>query len=79
MTSSSVLYVDPNAWYQDRLLSFRPKHFVLVATQPTSESLQWIVHKLSGRYCLEHTSLFDSVELSFEDPKEAIFYELTWS
>lgn len=79
MTSSSVLHVDPLVWHQTRHLSFRPKHFVLVATEPTSESLKWVVHKLSGRYCLEHTSLFDSLELSFEDPKEAIFYELTWS
>jgi hypothetical protein len=43
----------------------------------TSESKTWISEKLHGRYCLQPQR--SSLQYpSFEDPKEALFYELTW-
>jgi hypothetical protein len=77
------------AWFGQRELDYCPKHFVKANTPLTQERRLWILEKLQGRfYCQQiknidlRTLLDDIVEMSvpyFEDPQEAILYELTWS
>ncbi len=76
-------------WFGQRQLDFCPKHFVKTNTPLTDERRMWIFEKLQGRfYCqqvdrLDLRMLLDDItELSvpfFEDPQEAILYELMWS
>lgn len=68
-------------WFTDREMTFTPDHFVRTTTPVTTESKEWILEKLIGRFSLEGSSIgFLSPGLmpAFEDPKEAVFYELTW-
>ena len=72
-------------WYTERQMSFCPKHFISVKIPLTDEKKFWIIDKLSGRYFIgEITSTaflfadFDEYP-SFEDPQEAILFQLTWS
>ena len=72
-------------WFTERELKYIPSHFVLVNSGVTTESRQWVLEKLQGRFATSAT-LFDAysntvpkVRIAFEDPKEAVFYELTWS
>ena len=82
--------INPLTWFSERKLAFRPKHFVVVKTPITTESELWIYNNLTGRFCLEELSLNHSGNLiddffgfdkypAFEDPKEAMLFELTWS
>lgn len=79
-------YIDPIVWYGERQLGFTPKHFVKTRTPITSDSEQWILNVLKGRFSLymQDEMPFDSyLETSgkypaFEDPAEAVLYELTW-
>lgn len=71
-------------WFQRRELDFCPKHFVTTKTPITPESKIWIEEKLTGRYSyilFEHQLGldFDQAYPAFEDSKEAVLYELTWS
>lgn len=72
-------------WYADRELDFCPKHFTKTNTILTDESKLWIYEKCVGRFYVHQmtnqTNLFfygDSVPY-FEDPQEAVMYELVWS
>lgn len=67
-----------------------PKHFILAKTRLTEKSLFWIEEKLIGRYSLvsvdPHDTDYTTNDWSaydywpaFEDPSEAVLYELTWS
>ena len=64
-----------------------PRHFIVTKTPITQESKQWILESLTGRFCIvssleveDKMLLGFPVEIpAFEDPKEAIFYELKWS
>lgn len=82
--------IDPIIWFTEReVLTHTPKHFVRSATPITDESKSWILNNLKGRFCVTHidddsnfagfviTTLYGYP--AFEDPKEAIFYELKWS
>jgi hypothetical protein len=79
--------IDPTSWFSERELRYTPKHFVVSKTPLTNESKIWILTKLKGRFSVTYVD--DSVDdflvfysmgnPAFEDPKEAIFYELTWS
>lgn len=80
--------LDIIAWHTNRLLDYKPTHFVLAKTPVTSESINWIYAKLRGRFCyVGENNLNDEDPWSFlgeqypafEDPQEAVFYELTWS
>lgn len=71
-------------WFDARKVEYSPKHFVRTRTPLTDESEVWIEEKLSGRYSfyndLEDDEFFHQETYpAFEDPKEAILYELTWS
>jgi hypothetical protein len=69
--------INLNTWFIDRELIFCPNHFTDTKVALTSESKTWISEKLHGRYCLQPQR--SSLQYpSFEDPKEALFYELTW-
>ena len=64
-----------------------PRHFIVTKTPITQESKQWILESLTGRFCIVSSLEIEDkmllgfpVEIpAFEDPKEAIFYELKWS
>ena len=65
-------------WFMDRDINPCPDHFVKSKTELTDESKIWIYEKLSGRFSIGGSVLFTSQCPAFEDPKEAMMYELTW-
>lgn len=77
--------VDPAIWFAERQLFYPPVHFVTATTPLTTESKQWVLNNLRGRFSV--TEIYDFFLLtndslgiiSFEDPKEATLYELKWS
>ena len=79
--------IDPLTWFSERELQHTPKHFIISNTPLTVVSKIWILDKLKGRFSIAYTEdgddsfiVFHSMgNPAFEDPKEAIFYELTWS
>lgn len=74
--------IDIVAWHTERCMSFKPIHFILASTPITTDSQLWIYNKLKGRFCLVSSKNDDwnlSFVPAFEDPQEAILYELTWS
>ncbi len=64
-------------WFTERELDFIPDHFVKTSTPINNESMSWILEKLRGRFAVS-TQSFMEICPAFEDPKEAVFYELTW-
>jgi len=81
-----VIY--PLTWFSERELSYKPKHFVETKTAITNESKLWIYNNLQGRFCIVKHSLSQDNSMlvleyfgypAFEDPKEAMLYELTWA
>ena len=68
-------------WFGQRELDHCPKHFIKTNTPLTDESHLWILQKLHGRYHIVNNNLdlFSDPYPCFEDPQEAILYELTWS
>jgi len=66
-------------WFLEREVICVPSHFVKVKTPVTPESDEWIREKLIGRYGFVSNDMFGRRFPAFEDPKEALFYELTWS
>lgn len=79
--------IDPTSWFTERELKYTPKHFIVSKTPLTNEGKIWILNKLKGRFSITFTEdatddflVFNTMgNPAFEDPKEAIFYELTWS
>jgi hypothetical protein len=76
--------IDPYIWFGKRQVNFHPKHFVLSDTLLTLDSKQWVLDNINGRFCIVHTSQIFLVEynlgnIAFENPKDAMFYELKWS
>lgn len=81
--------INPIDWYSDRKLTYTPKHFSISTTPLTTESELWIRSTLMGRYSVttgttsnddDTAFLFDFNSYpAFEDPKEAMIYELKWS
>jgi len=76
--------VNPLVWFAERELSYPPLHFVTVTTPVTIESKHWVLDHLSGRFSItpNTTDVFNLESIgiiSFEDPKEAMLFELKWS
>jgi hypothetical protein len=81
--------IDPVTWFTERELKHTPKHFIISKTPLTVDGKIWILNKLKGRFSItfaEDANAMDDFLVfhsmgnpAFEDPKEAIFYELTWS
>ena len=76
---------NPQLWFGARELKFVPPHFIKCSTTVTDESLRWVKNKLSGRFSLSdklnsENFIFDNtITIAFEDPGEAVMYELRWS
>ena len=71
--------INLSTWFIDRELDFVPEHFVPCKAPVTEDSKRWILEKLTGRFSFfGATGIFGSFKPAFEDPKEALFYELTW-
>jgi hypothetical protein len=80
------MIVNPLAYYGNRQISFVPPHFIKSNTPISRESMFWVKTKLTGRFAVHSLStdnesiLFDlRTYVFFEDPKEAVLYELRWS
>jgi hypothetical protein len=76
--------VNPLIWFAERELPYPPVHFVVASTPATIESKQWVLDHLSGRFSITTNSAdifnLESIgSISFEDPKEAMIFELKWS
>jgi len=79
--------LDPITWYSERELSYTPKHFIVTKHEYTEESKQWVLDKLTGRFSIHPytedddsmLTLYTSGHIAFEDPQEALFYELKWA
>jgi hypothetical protein len=80
--------INLDTWYKNRLLTSQvPKHFTLARTKATKDNMHWVLEKLHGRFAMvANVSDNDADFLSyyqktfaFEDPKEAVQFELTWS
>jgi hypothetical protein len=85
-----VIEIIPSNWYSNRELTYTPKHFVVSSTQITMESKIWILNKLTGRFSIvkwseESDDDFLSIlaetdgRPAFENPRDLVMYELTWS
>lgn len=72
-------------WFSDRKLDYLPKHFVATQTPVDDDKLLWVLEYCRGRYFIgskgakEFDLLFMPETIYFEDPQEAVLYELTWS
>ena len=78
--------LDPITWFTDREINYTPKHFVVTSHPCTPESKQWVLDKLSGRFSVTYPVVSSNILeiltpscIAFEDPQEAVFYELKWS
>jgi hypothetical protein len=87
--------VNPLHWFGNRELEYTPKHFTIARTPLTEESKLWILNTLTGRFSVFNaeenidddflggvtvfTLSSNMGRPAFEDPTEAVFYELTWS
>lgn len=78
--------LDPMIWFGKRELPYTPPHFVVVRTPITNDSMSWILSNISGRFSIVKdqettimTIMLDEGYPAFEDPKEAVLFELKWS
>jgi len=78
--------LDPMTWFTDRELHHTPKHFIVTSYPCTPESKQWVLDKMSGRFSITYPIVSSNILeiltpscIAFEDPQEAVFYELKWS
>ena len=80
--------INIETWYMDRELDFCPPHFTKTSTPLNDEKKMWIINNLHGRYFvgkLERNNddflllFLENNVPYFEDPQEAVLYELTWS
>ncbi len=76
---------NPQLWYGERNLTYVPRHFIKAPTTITTESELWVITSLQGRYAIIDDIDFINLVMNsnktiyFEDPKEAMMYELRWS
>jgi hypothetical protein len=81
--TKTIENINLETWFTERELSVNPKHFTKTTTPLTPEAKVWILEKLHGRFSKSLPTVNDFstglVEFpTFEDPKEAVFYELAW-
>lgn len=77
--------LNPVIWFSQRELNYKPEHFVTCKVPCSDEAKEWVVTKCTGRYTFySHGSedyeivFLDKLKVAFEDPKEAMLFELTW-
>jgi hypothetical protein len=79
------MIVNPAKWFGTRELTNVPPHFVQANTPLNEKAKLWVVSKLQGRYAIASISDDNDViplpyeYIFFEDPSEAMIYELRWS
>ncbi len=78
------LVINIDTWNKAREVSFCPKHFIPTSTPLNEEAKLWVLERLHGRYYIglnaQRNTIFEQVvTIYFEDPQEAVLYELTWS
>ena len=76
-------------WFTERKLDYLPKHFIPANAYIDEERHLWILEKCTGRFYIGQKNNTEFSELMlflleeeivyFEDPQEAVLYELTWS
>jgi hypothetical protein len=80
--------INLNTWFSERELDYCPKHFVQTNTPITDDRHLWILETLKGRYHIAHKKskqteeflfLLEDMYPFFEDPQEAVIYELKFS
>ncbi len=77
--------INLTTWFAERnMQSHCPAHFTLTRTRLTPEALNWVSEKTHGRYSIVKNgrveTIFDELRVvAFEDKKDAVLYELTWS
>ena len=81
-----ALELDINTWFTERAVKDNPIHFVKADTPLNHSSLIWVLETLKGRYYIgEERSIndlfgFNTVSyIYFEDPTEAMYFDLRWS
>ena len=80
--------VNLDTWYCNRMLVDQiPAHFTPGRTYANKENMEWLLEKLHGRFSIisrvndnpdDFMSYYQKT-YAFEDPKEAVQFELTWS
>jgi hypothetical protein len=73
--------IHPINWYTNRQLTLCPKHFIRCRAEVTTEAKFWVYENLIGRFYIgsDERNLFDPDIIYFEDPQEAMMFELRWS
>jgi|TARA_B110000238_G_C15819576_1_gene307967 hypothetical protein len=81
--------INLDTWYKNRFLKDQiPNHFTITRTKQSAENFNWVLEKLHGRFALvQNNSNNNEMDFmsyyqktyAFEDPKEAVQFELTWS
>jgi len=79
--------INLTTWFAERnIQSHCPPHFTSTRTRLTPEALNWVSEKTYGRYAIVKNSSVETWSeafyfnvVAFEDPKEAVQFELTWS
>ncbi len=80
--------INLDTWYNNRMLTDQiPAHFTPVKTHANKENMEWVLERLHGRFSIisrvnDNTDNFMAYyqkTFAFEDPKEAVQFELTWS
>jgi len=79
MKHLSIQDINLVEWHSEREVIFSPKHFVHSKAPVTPESLDWIKTNLVGRYTIINAPNSSFRTAAFEDPREAVFFELTWT
>ena len=80
--------INLDTWNTNRLLTDQvPSHFTIVRTPSNKENMHWILEKMHGRFAMvvnvnpnqdDFLSYYQKT-YAFEDPKEVVQFELTWS
>lgn len=80
--------INLDTWHYNRFLKNQvPNHFTITRTKQSVENFNWVLEKLHGRFALVQNNNYDNEDFlsyyqktyAFEDPKEAVQFELTWS
>mgnify|MGYP000154877432 CR=1 FL=1 len=77
--------MDPLVWFGQRQITPAPRHFTRTSTPSTTEIHSWVLMNLKGRFSLlSGSSVLGNLQdwgsyYYFEDPAEAMLYELRWS
>ena len=81
--------INKSTWFTKRYVEHVPCHFVTASTPVDDENLAWVYQKTHGRFSIvqptddryrnDETYFYNIKVYAFEDPKEAVQFELTWS